>query len=639
MLLKHFCRKRIAHPDGSRRGSFLPLGVAGMLVTFTFVSFAVDLGMISITRERMQNTCDAAALAAAQDITLSVREAGEGYTGDGEVDPIQVSEQRAREVAVKVGELNGVHIAESDVEFGKRVLNEEGNLEVQWGATPYNVVRVKARKEKDDMNAPDAKLKLFFAGVFGEDKVTLRTTATAFVEARDLAMVLDFSASMNDDSEVVSYDDLGEDQVLDNQREIYDALNLDDGDLEFDPQFYTQEGVDPTSASMPKIYVTFKNREIFATSSKDLSNVVLMFTDGSSQKFDNLNIGQSGTFKGTGGYSGRRIAAAFVKSGSNGGPGSGNGERFDITVDRVKAHFGLTNLDFPNDAGSWNEYINYVMGNRNAGIDGFYIDEVENSGVAYEFGGPTLVNYLIRRYTEAHNSPNLWKAPAQPVTALKNGVKLFTEYLEELRFSDYVGVVTYADAATLEMTASDPDLNIDVDITNNPLTNRYNDIYQLVRFKQAGHYSRNTGMGYGIERGIQLLEDEARTGTRKTLLIMTDGIANRAPNGFSLPQGWNWNKLTDYDKDGIADYQTNDKNKQHAFYQVKRAIDKGYTVHAITIGQGADDALLRAIAHAGGGVWMDVPGGSTIAELEEQMRAAFAQIALHVPPPKLINVD
>lgn len=157
----------------------------------------------------------------------------------------------------------------------------------------------------------------------------------------------------------------------------------------------------------------------------------------------------SATNKGTGGYPGHRIASAFVKSGHNTGPGSRNGERFDITVDRVKAHFGLTDLEFPNDAGNWNEDI----------------------------------------------------------------------------------------------------------------------------------------------------------------------------------------------KDGIADYKTTDRSKQYAFYQVKRAIDKGYTVHAITVGQGADHALLKAIAHAGGGVWMDVPGGSTIDQLEDEMRAAFAQIALHVPPPKLINAE
>ena len=51
---------------------------------------------------------------------------------------------------------------------------------------------------------------------------------------------------------------------------------------------------------------------------------------------------------------------------------------------------------------------------------------------------------------------------------------------------------------------------------------------------------------------------------------------------------------------------------------------------------GADRELMQAIASAGGGVFIDVPGGSTIAEMESQLEEAFAQIAAKVPAVKLV---
>lgn len=45
---------------------------------------------------------------------------------------------------------------------------------------------------------------------------------------------------------------------------------------------------------------------------------------------------------------------------------------------------------------------------------------------------------------------------------------------------------------------------------------------------------------------------------------------------------------------------------------------------------------MEAIAFAGGGIYIDVPGGAAVAELEEQLLEAFSQIASKVPPAKLV---
>lgn len=72
----------------------------------------------------------------------------------------------------------------------------------------------------------------------------------------------------------------------------------------------------------------FNGDNIIVNSTKDLSNVVLLFVDRTTQKYDGLT-GYTGTFWGTGDNLGKEIIGTWVKSGSNGGPGSGNGEFVD----------------------------------------------------------------------------------------------------------------------------------------------------------------------------------------------------------------------------------------------------------------------------------------------------------------------
>lgn len=54
---------------------------------------------------------------------------------------------------------------------------------------------------------------------------------------------------------------------------------------------------------------------VTATSDKDLSNVVLLFNDGTWEKFDELDMPE-GDFAGTGDNTGKTISSAYIKSGS-----------------------------------------------------------------------------------------------------------------------------------------------------------------------------------------------------------------------------------------------------------------------------------------------------------------------------------
>jgi hypothetical protein len=45
---------------------------------------------------------------------------------------------------------------------------------------------------------------------------------------------------------------------------------------------------------------------------------------------------------------------------------------------------------------------------------------------------------------------------------------------------------------------------------------------------------------------------------------------------------------------------------------------------------------MRAIAFIGGGIFIHVPGGTSVAQMEEELIEAFSQIAAKLPPPKLV---
>lgn len=96
-------------------------------------------------------------------------------------------------------------------------------------------------------------------------------------------------------------------------------------------------GDTPTTPGAPSVHVT---------STKDLSNVVLEFADGSHQKFEGLS-GHSGTFAGTGEHEGKDLLGVWIKSGQNSsGDGPGYGERVDNPMNG-ETTYGLNEAQGP----------------------------------------------------------------------------------------------------------------------------------------------------------------------------------------------------------------------------------------------------------------------------------------------------
>lgn len=711
-----------------RRGAFMILAACCLVLTIGFVSLSVDLGMVSLTRTRMQTAVDAAALAAAMEITHAVETAPADETNI-----TAYARTAAARKAAEIAQLNGVYVDPSrDVEFGRRVYNETSKqFVIDWNVgaqDPVNVVRVASRKENSDLTQPDAKLRLFFAGFFGDNTARLRTEAVAYVEARDLVVVHDFSRSMNFDSyfsdEAAAT--LSDPEILANLQSVWEDLQpLNLGKLGFQPQWLTLTQSNPAmsvtfkyhiadvvsektlkrvklqftdgkensfnvsvtsgsyqgigankgkdiskvwltweetanvpvtltgqaaSGCIPQITVAFSadRKSVSVVSTKDLSNVVLLFDDNVAYKFDNLNQGKIGTFQGVGANAGKKIKTVWVKSGCNASnDGPGYGERFDhpnpsdkpVEVTRefadtnlaVMTTFGLVAVPYPYPSGTWDEYINFVRTNG----------PLYQKGYREMYGGLTFVQFLLRAKSSHAQTPALARTRHYPFHSIKLGHSLLCNFLENLGFQDYLGMVSYDTYHRIETFQQGVDVPF-VDISAKPLSTAYQAVNELMRSKQANHYYPATNIGGGMRDAISLLESYGRPGARPNILLMTDGNANVTDGPTTLPAGWErW--FDGYDGPGSTyniqfDNPSSSvlKARQQLLYEVHRAVQKGYTIHTIAVGADGDWRTLKAIAHYAKGQFIHVPGGTSVEEMEAGLLNGFHRIAGLVPPARLM---
>ncbi len=647
-----------------RRGSVLVLFLILFPVILAFTALAVDTGMIVDQRTKMQNAVDAAALAAAGQIVAVVDAAGQ--EGSAPVDINSLAVESARAMAAEVGARNGVYVDQNlDVRFGKSVYNDAtADWVVEWDTAPYNVVQVIARRDSTNPvpvneNEPDGRpLNLPFAAAIGHGQQEIRVSATAFIESRDIVVVMDFSGSMNYDSRYMlnPLSRLGKLAIDENKWNIYDALGRPAQDvLPWEPEYVTIEGQaaspDDAQITVKLEYLGNGYEKVSITSSKDLSNVVIYFNSDKWYKWERNGdsrilaggIGQrTGTFGSP--WSGR-IQRVYVKAGNNeSGDGPGWGERFDLGNTSIASHLGLNTVPYPASwSGSWTDFVNDTRNNSELTRSSYSLN------YRCKFGGKTFVEYILKNKRSHSQNPDLYKTPHYPFHAVKNGCSLLLDFLAGLDFGDAVGLVSYdggssgcrpaAEGHRVEATlaADDAEDGIAVDLSAEPISKNYTDLDKIQRHKQAAHYMAFTNIAGGIAEANTLLDEQARHGSRKTILLMTDGVANCYPSGISAPEGFSWETYTtNYDGQGGV-YSTSDLAKAAAFHALVEAVKDGCTVHTMSVGTDADRDLMKAMAFAGGGIHIDVPGGSTVAQMEAQLLAAFSRIAAKVPPPRLIE--
>ncbi|MCR9295109.1 MAG: pilus assembly protein TadG-related protein [bacterium] len=612
-------------PNISRRGAIAPLSAISIVALIGFVAFGVDIGFIAYQKQRMQIACDAAALAAAMEITHAVEQADAGV---GDVQAYALDQ--ARQMAAKVASMNGHYIDPTkDVQFGRRDFDANSNsFKTTWGKTPANVIKVACRRDNPDATAPDARVPTFFAHVLGNRAPDLRAESIATVESRDIISVLDFSRSMNFDSYFNSEASVlpPQSQIETNLRKVWDDLgNPSFGNMPFEPDWVTI----PSANWGNDLTVRWESEAVTVNCESNLTRVYLEFNNGGSEAFSTSS--NSGTWQGTGSNSGQRITTCWVRRGSS------SWEEFDFYNNAtIKRGLGLSSVPYPWQRGSWDQYISMARDTSGS----FYDRKIYDHGYRRKFGIMTFMHYVLRWNSSYNETADLWKTRHYPFHSMKIGQEMFCQYLDDLDFNDYVGLVSYDTSHRIESTMSGPGMPT-VDISAEPVTNNYQAVKNLIHYKQASHYSNATNMGGGLKDAKQLLDQYGREGARGTILLITDGNANTIDSGddTSLPAGWNWDALFDYDKDGSADFTADDENRIYVLKKAKECADAGYTIHTMSVGYDADVSLMNAIAHLGKGVYIEVPGNPDTEAMEADILDAFREIAALLPSATLLSPD
>lgn len=646
----------------NRKGVFFVLAVICLLGAMTFVGMSVDLGMITVTKTRMQGTADAAALAAAQEIVVAIRNASWNTENGVDMTAVQnMAAADARAMAEYVAKINGFYIDSSvDVVLGRRLLSSDGvNYTETWGTGPYNCVKVDIRKNNSDSTAPDAKLPLIFAPVVGERAQSLISSATAFIESRDIVCTLDYSSSMNDDScmssETISR--LTRAGVESNLDAIWDTLVA--SDVRFSNDTTTKKfpssgfgkmnsyagtydsGSSQSAIEALGLYTPAKNYYDSWAKGKDANgNSYYTTTSGGNDYYlftSGPNIGQlqiaTTTTTSSGGKKSKTTTTTttYTTIPETMAPGyfppvKETAVPFPQEGKNTSTGMRLGKPSVATSQTQWLDYADFVRSNSN----------LKAQGYQYTYGYRTLMVYLMESRCSNSESEDLWRAPCYPFEGMKMGMDTFCQFMKDLSYGDHIGLVDYALDAHVEtgLTEDGPDMT--VYLNGDLMSTRYQDINTIQKHKQAGHYSSNTATGDGILVAVGLLNANGRYGSQKAILLMTDGVPNISPSGFSLPSDWNWDQLLDYDDNGSADYTTSNQSAQYALYQAKLAADNDIVIHTLCVGAGADTALLKAIAKISGGYDIVVPAGSSTTAQVSLLREAFGVLAGTVPPARLV---
>jgi hypothetical protein len=247
-------------------------------------------------------------------------------------------------------------------------------------------------------------------------------------------------------------------------------------------------------------------------------------------------------------------------------------------VSRIKTYFNLTSVTFPSNSTTWDTWIDYVKNdstNKSAGYQRMY-------------GKLNVTNYLLEERPRYNQTPTLWQTSEQPITALKNSVTVFLAYLQEVDTDDRLGLSVYNSASQTAVLESG-------------LSHDFQNIEDISRQRQAGHYDEYTNIGAGMQKARLELQNNGRIGAQKIMILMTDGIANKPTNTTTAK----------------------------AFVRQEAALAAAAKIPIVTIslGAGADVPLMQEVANTTGGAHFNVPGGQSVDEVEEDLKDVFRSVA------------
>lgn len=176
---------RIEKRTSVRRGAILPYMAISLVALIGFIALAIDLGIVMVAKTQAQNAADAAAFAAARTLTGGA------------------SANTTQAIA------NGQAVAGANTVVGTPI--PAANVTIVNGAYHYDSSSQTFYPQfppvaPDNYNLSQATIAqgnpTFFAQVFGISTYNVTATAIAAHRPRDTAIVLDFSGSMNNESDL-----------------------------------------------------------------------------------------------------------------------------------------------------------------------------------------------------------------------------------------------------------------------------------------------------------------------------------------------------------------------------------------------------------------------------------------------------
>jgi Flp pilus assembly protein TadG len=536
------------HPGKTRRGAVIILIALLLIPIMGSVALVVDIASMYVVQAELQTAADAAALAAAGEMS--------GATAD-------VYLQMAREGAklyaaehLSFAMQGGLQLDDADIEFGVAQQDEDtGAWRFQLDETcpaPF-AVRVTVRRDGET----NPLVPLFFAHVLGFGDQHMSATSASMINPRDIALVIDLSGSMSDDSELKNKDDV---QI--NLRDIWVTLDGPAGSPE--TKFIDGKGTfikdyelrgPGESVYASRTGQTFGSMADWGTSiyRGNYSDNAIAADPGlyylpersktpsngwastlRSGQYSWLVTSQSNPYSlKSRNYSQAEINALLKRPSSN--------ENNTTYRNRAKVVLGLSNWN-DNDHDKRidnNEVVDIVDESYSIGAnwDNWINDMRSNTGLGgadstfrYRLGLKTYINWLmVRSYSKDYNAggvgrtPSLQFTPIEPLQAVKDAVHGFTDYLKSVDSNDKVGLVVYGSRGSVDPFSQ-----------TNGLTNDFDAVSDLPYPHQPGEQGAYTNTADGIVRGYRMVYGAgSREYAHKVIVFMSDGYANYS-NGFSF---------------------------------------------------------------------------------------------------------
>jgi Flp pilus assembly protein TadG len=549
--LQMFAQERITmvhkkRPRSSTRRGTIVVLIALLMVPLLFaLVMVVDVGCMYIVQAELQAAADAAALAAAGEMSRATTDV---Y--------LTRAIQGAKAYVAEHGSLGmgNLQLADSDIEFGDAVFDATRSM---WtfvpgssSSAPY-AVRVTVRRD----GPTNPRIPRFFARIFGASDGEQSATAAAMITPRDIALVVDLSQSMTFDSMLIHRD-----RTQINLRDVWATLDGPDGS----PSTKTIAGAGEfitnyelrtpdTSVYASREGQTFGSMAVWGTTIlQGQYNQVAVEADPGLYWLPERSRAPTGGWSATLGGASNPRYQWLVENLSNPYSLKSRGHNATQITNllkkptsetvaqyqrRVKVLLGLaawndSNGDNLVGSAEVTEVVSepYVQGQ---GWDA-WIEDVRNaSGLTYNssyggasyfrdrYGLKSYVNWLMdcqfaKDYPVSGSSgytPQLQFTVAEPVQAIKDAVEVFSEYLKSVESNDRVGMVVYGTSG-----ASDPFS------ATNGLTNDFDQIGDLPYPHQAGEHGRFTNTAEAVVRGYLMIHGlGSRPHAHKVIVFMSDG--------------------------------------------------------------------------------------------------------------------